>query len=226
MDTNLATTRSTTPTRTSFSGSVFELIFLLIIIFLGYWYLVLPKSDEYSGFQDQLKNLQARRTEINAQQKVFDVLVQDLNAQTDNLTALDDMLPLDAKPSRLYLLMESIMQRAGLGSGVVSIEIDPQTPVAGNAAASAQSLDSDRTVKTIGINVSGTGTIDQLDNLLHLLESSGRVLQVQGMDISQGRGEQLIFRLTLHTYSYVPGTPGAVSGAPNIAPSTPGSVLK
>ena len=96
------------------------------------------------------------------------------------------------------------MQRAGLGSGVVGIEIDPQTPVAGDKAVIEQPFNAVRKTKTIGINVSGTGTIDQLDNFLRLLESSGRVLQVQGMDINQGRGDQLIFRLAINTYSYVP----------------------
>lgn len=211
METKPTTFRSATPGRTSFSGSVFEMVFLLIVIFLAYWYLVLPKADEHAHFQEQLVSLQNRRREIDTQKKTFDTFVQDLSQQTDNIVALDNMLPLDAKPSRLYLLMESLMQRAGLGSGVVSIEIDPQTAVAGNKAVLEQPYDSDRKLKTIGINVSGTGTIDQLDNLLHLLESSGRVLQVQGMDIDQGRGDQLIFRLVINTYSYVPASATATT---------------
>lgn len=205
MDTKPTTFRPIAQGRTSFSGSIFEVVFLLIVIFLGYWYLVLPKSDEYTRYQDQLVSLQGRRRELDAQKKVFDTLVQDLSLQTEAIAALDDMLPLDAKPSRLYLLMESLMQRAGLGSGVVGIEIDPQTPVAGNKAVIDQPFDADRKVKTIAITVSGTGTIDQIDNFLHLLESSGRVLQVQSMDINQGRGDQLIFSLVISTYSYVPG---------------------
>jgi Tfp pilus assembly protein PilO len=211
MDTKPSTFRPAAIGRTSFSGSVFEVVFLLIIIFLGYWYLVLPKSDEYTRYQEQLTSLQGRRAEIDGQKKIFDTLVADLGAQTENIAALDDMLPLDAKPSRLYLLMESLMQRAGLGSGVVGIEIDPQTPVAGNKAVIEQPFDADRKVKTIAINVSGTGTIGQLDSFLRLLESSGRVLQVQGMDIDQGRGDQLIFRLVISTYSYVPSASNASS---------------
>ncbi|MBL8031096.1 MAG: hypothetical protein JNK33_02105 [Candidatus Doudnabacteria bacterium] len=204
MDTKPTTSRPIMPARTSFSGSIFEVVFLLIVIFLAYWYLVLPKSDAYARFQEQLISLQGRRAEIEHQKKTFDTLVQSLHEQADSIVALDDMLPLDAKPSRLYLLMESLMQRAGLGSGVVGIEIDPQTPVAGDKAVIEQPFNAERKTKTIGINVSGTGTIDQLDNFLRLLESSGRVLQVQGMDINQGRGDQLIFRLAINTYSYVP----------------------
>lgn len=211
MDTKPTTFRPTAQGRTSFSGSIFEVVFLLIVIFLAYWYLVLPKSDEYTRYQDQLVSLQGRRKEIDTQKKVFDTLVQDLGQQTEAIAALDDMLPLDAKPSRLYLLMESLMQRAGLGSGVVGIEIDPQTPVAGDKAVIDQPFDADRKVKTIAINVSGTGTIDQIDNFLHLLESSGRVLQVQSMDINQGRGDQLIFSLVINTYSYVPGAAASAS---------------
>lgn len=211
MDTKPTTYRPAAQGRTSFSGSIFEVVFLLIVIFLGYWYLVLPKSDEYTRYQDQLVSLQGRRKEIDAQKTVFDRLVQDLGQQTEAITALDGMLPLDAKPSRLYLLMESLMQRGGLGSGVVSIEIDSQTPVAGNKAVIDQPFDADRKVKTIAINVSGTGTIDQIDNFLRLLESSGRVLQVQSMDINQGRGDQLIFSLVINTYSYVPGVAATAS---------------
>lgn len=211
METKISTLRPVTSRHTSFTGSVFEVVFLLIIIFLSYWYLVLPKADAYSHYQEQRTSLERKRAEIDSQKKVFDTLVTDLAAQTENIAALDDMLPLDTKPSRLYLLMESLMQRAGLGSGVAGIEIDSQTPVAGNKAVIEQPFDADRKVKAIAINVSGTGTIDQLDNFLRLLESSGRVLQVQGMDVDQGRGDQLIFRLVISTYSYVPGVTPAQS---------------
>jgi Tfp pilus assembly protein PilO len=192
----------TTSTRTSFSGSVFEIVFLLVVILVAYFYLVSPKKDEYNTVRTQLATLKKKQETIEAQKSAFDRLVQQLDAEPDGVTALEQTLPLDSKPSRLYVLLENVMQSSGLTTGSVTIDSNSQTVVAGNKNGSKQQFSAEHKVQPSAITVSAVGTIDQLNSFLHVVETSTRLLEVTDLDVSQGRGDQLSFRVGMKAFSY------------------------
>ncbi len=191
-----------TSSKTSFSGSVFEIIFLIIIIVIGYFYLVAPKQSAYHDVSDNLSGLKKKQDTLKTQKEAFDKLVQELEAQPDAVTQLDNTLPLDNKPSRLYVLLENLIQSSGLTTGTVSVDSDAQAVVAGAKTAADQSFATDHKIKPTTVSVSASGTIDQLTGFLTHLETSTRLLEVNSLDISQGRGDQLIFKVGLKAYSY------------------------
>ncbi len=193
-----------TNSKSSFSGSVFEIIFLIIIIVIGYFYLVSPKQSAYNDISDQLTSLKKKQDTLKTQKEAFDKLVQELEAQPEAVAQLDSTLPLDNKPSRLYVLLENLIQGAGLTTGTVSVDSDAQAVVAGAKTATDQAFATDHKIKPTTISVSASGTVDQLTGFLTRLETSTRLLEVNSLDISQGRGDQLIFKVGLKAYSYSP----------------------
>lgn len=199
--------------KSSFSGSVFEIIFLIIIIVIGYFYLVAPKQRAYNDVSDQLAGLKKKQETLKTQKEAFDKLVQELGAQSEAVAQLDSTLPLDSKPSKLYVLLESLVQSSGLTTGSVTVESDAQAVVAGTKTPADKSFATDHKIKPTIVAVSATGTVDQLTGFLTRLETSTRLLEVNSLDVSQGRGDQLIFKVGLKAYSYSPDPAAANSAA-------------
>jgi Tfp pilus assembly protein PilO len=192
--------------RSSFSGSAFEVVFLVIVIIVAYWYLVSPKSTQFDTLDTQLTNLREQESKLDTQQTVFNRLVQELDSESQSVSQLDQLLPLDGKPGRLYVLLENLIQTAGLGAGTVSVETNPQEVVAGDRALLEKPYDPERKLVKQTITISAAGTMDQMNNFLQLLETSGRILEVSDLDVNQGRGNQLLFRVGLSAYAYLPET--------------------
>lgn len=189
--------------KTSFSGTIVEIVFLVVLSVICFFYLVSPKQTAYSATRTELEALQKKQAELQKQQEAFDALVQEFEQNTEAVSTLEQILPQDAKPSKLYVLLENFMQSSGLVTGSVSVNTDSLVVVAGNKDAK------DATSEQVGykatpadISVSAVGTIDQLTNFLHLVETSTRLLEVKNLDVSQGRGDQVVFKIGLQAYSY------------------------
>jgi uncharacterized membrane protein YciS (DUF1049 family) len=58
--------------KTSFAGTLFEAGFLIVLIIVGYLYLVSPKQAQYSDLRSQKKSLEERKTNLERQSAVFD----------------------------------------------------------------------------------------------------------------------------------------------------------
>ena len=188
--------------RTSFTGSVFEVIFLIIVIIVAYFYLVSPKQTQFSDLKNKLTDVKKRQESIKSQKIAFDKLVQDLEDETEGVEALDQTLPIDSKPSKIYVLLENLMQRQGLTTGSVSVDADSQQIVAGHTETGGQALDSEHKVQPVPLTVSATGTIDQLNGFLQFVETSTRLLEVVSLDVNQGQADQLVFRIGMRAYFY------------------------
>lgn len=188
--------------KTSFSGTIVEIVFLVVLSVVTYFYLVGPKLREFKAARSDLSAIQAKKDALQKQVQDFDKLVQDLSDNSNGVSALDQVLPLDSKPSKLYVLLENFMQSSGLTTGSVTVDADALTIVAGNTSSDNGVSKSEHKVQPINISVSGVGTIDQLSNLLHLIETSARLLEINNLDVSQGREDQIVFKVGLKAYSY------------------------
>ncbi len=192
--------------KASFSGTIIEVVFLLILSVVTYFYLVSPKYGEYKTARSELSVIQSKQNALQKQVQDFDKLVQDLADNTRGVGALDAVLPIDSKPSKLYVLLENFMQSSGLSTGSVSVDSNALTVVAGNTATVADNAQAEHTVIPSRISISGVGTIDQLSNLLRFIETSTRLLEINNLDVSQGRGDQILFKIGLQAYSYGEGS--------------------
>lgn len=197
--------------KASFSGTIIEVVFLIILSVVTYFYLVGPKIAEFKLARTELSGVQAKKDALQKQVQDFDRLVQEFSDNTHGVSALDQVLPLDSKPSKLYVLLENFMQSSGLTTGSVTVDSDALTVVAGNVATDNIGEQATHKILPINISVSGVGTIDQLSNLLHLIETSTRLLEINNLDVSQGRNDQIVFKVSLKAYSY--GQSSSLEGA-------------
>ncbi|MBP9686550.1 MAG: hypothetical protein KBD66_01995 [Candidatus Doudnabacteria bacterium] len=201
MDIRVATKTQTASTP-SVGGTAFEAIFLLIVIVVGYFYLIAPKYDVYAAGKDELATLEAKQNEVNEQKAAFATLAQKLESSADALVAVDAALPLDSKPSRLYVLVENILQRSGIVAGSVSVDHNSALVVAGATTKSETSAS--RAIQPTSIVISATSTIDQLNQFLRGLETSGRIFEVTDLSVGQAREGQIVFKVTAKAYAYLP----------------------
>ncbi len=203
MDIRVAT-KTQTAAAPSVGGTVFEAIFLLIVIVVGYFYLVAPKYDAYAAGRDALATLEEKQKEAQDQKAAFTTLAQKLESSSDALVALDAALPLDSKPSRLYVLVENILQRSGIVASSVSVDHPSALVVAGEKVSADDAAA--RSVQPVSITMSATSTIDQLNQFLRGLETSGRIFEVTDLSVGQAREGQVIFKVTAKAYAYLPTT--------------------
>ncbi len=188
--------------KTSFVGSIFESGFLIVLIIIAFVYLVGPKQESFSKVSEMKVQLEGQRDDLSRKKQVFATLLQELQDESAAVKSAEEMLPTQDRPSRVYILLESILQSASLPAAVVSVDTTPQAVEASKDVMTAQSGSA---LKKNSITISATGTVDQLDNLLKLLEISSRLIQVKSVEVSQGSNEQLLFKVTAETYSYLAG---------------------
>ncbi len=190
--------------KTSFAGSVFEAGFLIVLILIGYFYLVAPKHTNFSELKDMKESLQSQKEDLSRKEQVFANLLQELNNESDGVKLADEMLPTENRPSRIYILMENIAQKASLPSAVISVDSTPQLIGATRVVSEQASVGEDYSLAKNVISFSAAGTVDQMDNLIKLLETSSRFIQVKSLEVNQGSNDQLLFKVSAETYSYIP----------------------
>lgn len=197
-------------------GSVFEIGVLIAISVLLYMYLLGPKLTEYHERQDAFQGLEKQYTDLQKQEQVFRNLQTQMRDKTESVALLDSTLPLNDKLTRVYILVNHLAGSAGINAASIAVQPDSSVPAAGDKAVLNAPFASPRRLATVPVTVSGTGTIEQLNGFLRLLETSTRIFDVTTVEISQGKDDQLIFKVALQGYSFIPTTAaeGSAAGAP------------
>lgn len=194
-------------------GSLFEIGLLVTISILLYMYLLGPKLDEYHGRQDTFRDLEKQYSDLQRQEQVFQNLQTQMRDKVESVNLLDNTLPLNDKLTRMYILVNDLAGRAGINAASIGVQPDSSLPAAGDKVTLTAPFTAARRLATVPVVVSGTGTIDQLSGFLRLVETSTRLLDVTSMDISQGQDDQLIFKVALQGYTYIPTAPTAAGSA-------------
>ncbi len=202
------------------TGSLFEIGLLIILIVLGYIYLVSPKQKETNDRISRLATLTDDKKKIDNQKKVFEKLVKEMNDNKSQVAAIDEAIPLEPEISKLYVLTEYLAQSAGMNASSVTIENNPAVPVAGDKELTENVFGVDRKLVPVTISVNAIGTMDQLTGFLSKVETSNRLIDIISINITPGKGDQFIFKFGLQAYSFAPNTTAAGVRAP-ISPTTP-----
>jgi hypothetical protein len=70
----------------------------------------------------------------------------------------------------------------------------------------AKPYDATRKLQTIDLTVTATGNMDQFKDLLKLIETNSRILDITNIEISSQEGTT-IFKLKIKAYIYTPEVP-------------------
>lgn len=183
---------------------LFEAGLLIIVCVLFVWFLILPKQAETDQKSGDLAKVQAQQGQTKGQLTKLQSLIKSLPSNSQNITMLDQALPLDGNTVRLQLLIQSLAQSVGVTVGNINISGNPKGVVAGDKTLLANPFGVTRTVQTLDGSIYLIGSFNQLQALLEKFESSGRLIDVDSLAINQGSAGNLNMTVTFKTYYLAP----------------------
>jgi Tfp pilus assembly protein PilO len=193
-------TSSTTSPGSSRSG--FEVILLIIVGILVFWFFVQPKQSELAALKGTLSTLNKQSEQLASNRKKLEALIEDLNNSKDDITRLDEALPLDARVTKVHILLETLIARSGLTSSSLSISPQGEQIVAGDTEVLENPYKAPRKLQKVDISMAVTGDFDQFMVFLRSLERSARIMDIASIDMQASGDNQLDFNLNLTTYYF------------------------
>ncbi|MCL5008904.1 MAG: type 4a pilus biogenesis protein PilO [Patescibacteria group bacterium] len=186
----------------SLNFSLTEVVLLLIMIGLFYWYMVMPKQASLKAAQAQITQLTTDKSNIQGQIDSLNSSIKTLSSSKSSIADMDEALPLDSRTTKLQLLVESLASQAGVSLESVSFDSDSKTVYASSKEAAANPFSQPRKLKVIGGSVAVLGSFDQVQAFLGKVEKSARVLNIQTMNLNVQDAGVMSLRLDLEAYSY------------------------
>ena len=185
-------------------GSLFEFIILLVIAVLFYWFVVNPKLQKVEVAKTQAESLEKESENLNQQKSKLDKLVNELQSSPQDISKLDQALPLNPRTTNLYILTEGLVQSTGMSINNLSINNVEQDVVAGQEDLIKNPFGSERKVKKMTATFGVTGTFPQFLALLKKLESSSRLYDIESLSIEPTSDDLLDFRMAFTSYYFAP----------------------
>jgi len=192
------------PQSNSYRNALVEVVLLVVICGLFYWFVILPKQEEVAAKNSQLTQVLGEGTKVSGNLVTLQNLVKSLKSDSQNISRLDQAMPLDGNVVRLQLLIQSLAGSAGVTVGNISISGQPNTAVAGDKALLANPYGVSRSLRVLSGTVFVIGSFSQLQNFLQQIETSGRLMDVTNLTISQDSQGQLNMQITLNAYYLAP----------------------
>lgn len=183
-------------------NSIFEIVVLVAAAVLLYWFVVLPKAAVLADKQSQLEKVKVSTALLQANIASLKKLSQELSSHTSDVAHLDQALPLNEIEVRTEVLMQKLVESSGVVISSLVINASGSAVVSGNQALLMNPYGPKRTLGSVPINMSVSGSLTQLLDLLNKLENYGRIMEINSMDISTAENGTLNLSLTLETYYY------------------------
>lgn len=184
-----------------FGNPIIQVVLLLIVLVLFSWFLLKPKLAQTLQTRTDLKSTQEQLSKIQQDKADLANLVTSLRGSQDAVSKVDEALPLTGRVSRVYVLLDSLVKSSGMTLALISSDDTDKTISAGDKALLQNPYQPGRELHTLSLQATVTGTMEQFKNLLQLMETNGRVLDVESVDVVGG--EPLTkFRINVKAYAY------------------------
>ena len=179
----------------------FELGILVVMGLLFFWFIIKPKTTNIAAQKLVSESLSAESDKLADQQAKIDSLIRQLEASSQDLSKLDEALPMNPRNTSVYLLVESLVQSSGMAESSLSVANTDEF-VAANSALAGNPFSVTRIVKKVPVNLVVTGSFAQFQALLKKLENSSRIIDIKTLDISAAADGLLDFRISFDTYYF------------------------
>jgi Tfp pilus assembly protein PilO len=183
------------------SNPVFQIILVLIVLVLFSWFIFRPQLAKFNESRAAVATAEEQLNKVETDRRELNRLVNELHSSPDEITIVDEALPLNGRISKAYVLLDTLVRASGMSLAVISADDAVQTIDAGDKDVLQNPYQPGRTLHTITIAASVTGTMEQLKNLLQNIETNGRLLDVDSLQILGG-SDLTKFRLSIKAYSY------------------------
>lgn len=198
---NLNKPAAPTKTQRDFGNPVVQAALLLIVFVLFTWFILKPKLTESASQRAKLKTAEAQLNQVKKDKQDLAQLVEELRSSPQDVLKVDEALPLNGRVSKVYVMLDSYVRTAGMTLTLISADDTSDAFASGDKSILENPYQPGRELHTITLTTSVTGTMEQFKNLLQLIETSGRVLDVTSVEVI---GEEAVpkFRITVKAYSY------------------------
>jgi Tfp pilus assembly protein PilO len=176
-------------------------IMLAIILVLFSWFVLRPKLSQSLETRSELTAVQAQFAQIQQEQQDLNRLVEQLHSSPEQVAKVDEALPLNDRISKVYLMFDSVVRASGMTQTLIGVNDSSKGVSAGDKALLQNPYQAGRQLHTVTMSVSVTGTMEQFKNFLELIETNGRVLDVESVEIIGGEPITK-FRINVKAYSY------------------------
>lgn len=183
------------------SSPIVQIVLLSIILVIFSWFVLKPKLSSSTEVRANLKTAESQLGKIQQDQQDLGRLLSELRSSTDEIAKVDEALPLSGRVSKAYVLLDSLVQSSGMTLTLISADDTSKAVSAADKALLENPYQPGRSLHTITLTTSVTGTMEQFKNLLQLIETSGRVLDIETVEVNGG--EPLTkFEIKVKAYSY------------------------
>ncbi len=184
------------------TNAIFEIVLLVVIAGLFYWFVARPKQAQLSLVQDNIVSLQQERDSLDSNKQKLQHLIAQLDANKTEITDMDEALPLSSKSVRLRILIDTLARSSGLTVTALNVSMNSDTAVSGDKALLADPYRGTRTVQKLTSTLAVTGTYGQVEDFLNKIGTNGRVVDINTIDIHSSKDNTLVFNITMDTYYY------------------------
>ncbi len=171
MDLQIPKNNLVSPLNGATQHTVFEVILLLVVAGLFYWFIVSPKMSELTAVQAQYAVIEEEHKQLVTNKDLLNQAISDMKSSSDILKDLDEALPLDNKVTKLYIALESLTKTIGMTVGDINISFKSDVPMAGNRAKLASKYGTPRALQKLSTTLSVTGNFSQFQTHLQCRSS-------------------------------------------------------
>ena len=184
-----------------FGNPLIQATLLLIVLVLFSWFVLRPKLSQSSEKRNALKAAEQQLSGIKTDKQNLSKLVENLRDSEEEVAKVDEALPLTGRVSKVYVLLDNYVQSSGMTLTLISADDTSKAIASGEKSLLENPYQPGRKLHTVTLSASVTGTMEQFKNLLQLIETSGRVLDVESVEIFGGEAITK-FRISVKAYAY------------------------
>lgn len=184
--------------------SLIEMVLLIVIIGLFYFFVVSPKNAELATVTTKVDALKLEQSKIESQKKALEGFIKDMKSSPEAIARLNEALPLNGKVLAVNLIAEKLISESGVSSDSLSFAAGTDAPAAGNRDLILNPYSTQRNLKKITGAVSVKGQFGQVQTFLEKLEESGRIFDISDLQISVDGQNIVHMSVTLATYYFAP----------------------
>ncbi len=181
-----------------------EVVLLLVACGLFYWFIIAPKNSQIDQQNKILSEIQAEEQKISGTVADLKTMVRQLSDNPKQISDLEEAMPLNAKTLSFRTLLENLSQSVGLSVSTVNVSDNTGEPWAGNKELLAKPYAVSRSVQKLSGSVAVIGTYSQIITFLEKLQTSGRVININSVNINSSDNGNLSATLTLEAFYLAP----------------------
>jgi Tfp pilus assembly protein PilO len=180
---------------------LFSILFFLLIVMLT-WFLVWPKFSEIKVKSGELRELESVKDNFGQLKGNVDRLVSQMQSARQDISLLDEALPIDNRISKVYVIVESFAKASGLNLVNITTDTGDALAVDGAVGEKDGQFKKERKLFISTMTLSLSGGYESFLTFLTFLEDSSRIVDVDSVDIAPGENGELTFRVKLKSYFY------------------------